>query len=133
MDDQKRSFSTIDEYIATFPSEIQERLNIMRETIRSCVPDETTEKISYQMPTFFLDGNLVHFAAFKNHIGFYPTPNGINEFAKELSIYESGKGSAQFPHDQPLPLDLIRKIVKFRVEENLKKAELKKRKKTQSK
>ena len=128
MEDQKKSFSTIDEYIATFPKEIQDRLNVIRETIKSCVPDETTEKISYQMPTFYLEGNLVHFAAYKNHIGFYPTPNGINEFADELAIYESGKGSAQFPNDQPLPLELIRKIVKFRVDENLRKAELKKKK-----
>ncbi|HKZ43744.1 MAG TPA: DUF1801 domain-containing protein [Anaerolineales bacterium] len=125
-----KNFSTVAEYIQSFPQEIQDKLEIIRETIRSCVPEGTTEKISYQMPTFYLEGNLVHFAAYKNHIGFYPTPNGIQAFENELSKYESGKGSAQFPLDKPLPLDLIKKIVKFRVEENLKKAEIKKNKKT---
>lgn len=118
-------YTTIDEYIALFPADIQKRLQELRETIRSCAPG-ATEKISYQMPTFFLDGNLIHFAAFKNHIGLYPTPNGIQAFNNELSIYESGKGSVQFPLDQPLPLELVKKIVKFRVEENTRKAELKK-------
>lgn len=124
MQNNKTTFSTIDEYIASFPDEIQKKLHDLRETIRSCAPG-ASEKISYQMPTFFLHGNLIHFAAYKNHIGLYPTPNGIQAFSKELSIYASGKGSVQFPLDKPLPLELVKKIVKFRVEENLKKAELK--------
>lgn len=112
--------NTIDEYIAAFPSEVQERLQAMRATIHAAAP-EATEKISYQMPTFYLHGNLVHFAAFKNHIGFYPVPSGIEAFREELSAYPQGKGSVQFPFDRPLPLDLVSRIVKFRVEENLKK------------
>ncbi len=103
----------IDKYIAAFPEEIQQRLNQIREVIRRAAPD-ATEKISYMMPTFYLNGNLVHFAAFKNHIGFYPAPSGIAAFKKELSLYKSAKGSAQFPHNQPLPLELVREIVKFR-------------------
>jgi uncharacterized protein YdhG (YjbR/CyaY superfamily) len=87
-------------------------------TIHEAAP-EAQEKISYQMPTFFLKGNLVHFAAFKEHIGFYPVPTGIEKFKKELSVYKQGKGSEQFPLDQPMPYDLITKIVKFRVKENL--------------
>jgi uncharacterized protein YdhG (YjbR/CyaY superfamily) len=94
----------------------------MRATIKETAP-EATEKISYQMPTFYLNGNLVHFAAFKSHIGFYPVPTGIEKFKKELSVYKTTKGAVQFPLDQPLPLDLVRKIVKFRVAENLRKAE----------
>jgi uncharacterized protein YdhG (YjbR/CyaY superfamily) len=100
----------------------------LRATIHSCAPD-ATEKISYQMPTFYLYGNLIHFAAYKNHIGIYPTPNGIEAFADELSKYEGGKGSKKFPLNEPLPLELVNRIVKFRVEENTKKAELKARKK----
>ena len=110
----------IDEYIANFPKEIQELLESVRKAIRAAAPD-AEEAISYQMPTFKLKGNLVHFAAFKHHIGFYPAPTGIEEFEQELSIYKGGKGSVQFPIDQPMPLDLISKIVKYRVEENLKK------------
>ena len=90
---------------------------------------EAEEKISYQMPTFFLKGNLVHFAAFKNHIGLYPTPSGTEAFKQEISIYQGAKGSIRFPIDEPMPLDLIRRIVKFRVAENLKKAEPKSGKK----
>ena len=111
----------IDEYIATFPAELQKRLRDLRSTIKAAAPN-AEEKISYGMPTFFLNGNLVHFAAFKTHIGFYPTPSGIEAFKKELSIYKGAKGSVQFPLDQPLPLKLIVKIVKFRVAENLKHA-----------
>ena len=107
----------IDDYIAEFPQDIQERLQLMRATIRQAAP-KATEAISYQMPTFKLDGNLVHFAAFKNHIGFYPVPTGIEAFKKELSVYKTAKGSVQFPHNQPLPLKLITRIVKFRVKEN---------------
>lgn len=107
----------IDEYIAQFPKEIKGRLEQMRETIRKAAP-EAEEAISYAMPTFKLNGNLVHFAGYKNHIGFYPTPDGIDAFKKEISKYEWAKGSVQFPHDQPLPLSLVTKIVKFRVAQN---------------
>jgi len=121
-------FSSIDEYIATFPKEIQMKLEVVRATIKAAAP-EAVEKISYQMPTFFLYGNLVHFAAFKNHIGLYPAPSGIEAFKHELSQYEGSKGAVRFPLDRPLPLELISKIVKYRVAENLKKAEIKSGKK----
>jgi len=117
-------FSSIDEYIATFPKEIQMKLEVVRATIKAAAP-EAVEKISYQMPTFFLYGNLVHFAAFKNHIGLYPAPSGIEAFKHELSQYEGSKGAVRFPLDKPLPLDLISRITKYRVAENLKKAESK--------
>jgi uncharacterized protein YdhG (YjbR/CyaY superfamily) len=87
------------------------------------------EKINYQMPTFTLEGNLVHFATYKKHIGFYPTPSGIEKFKKELSVYKGTKGSVQFPLDQPIPYDLVREIVTFRVQENLEKAEGKRKQK----
>lgn len=116
----KKQYTNIDEYIALFPQDIQKKLKQLRETIHAAAP-EATEKIAYQMPTFYLNGNLVHFAAFKNHIGFYPVPSGIEAFKKELSKYAQGKGSVQFPLDQPLPIQLIRKIVKFRLKENLNK------------
>jgi uncharacterized protein YdhG (YjbR/CyaY superfamily) len=119
---------TIDEYIDGFPPDIQVVLQKIRLTIHEAAP-EATEKISYQMPTFYLKGNLVHFAAFKEHIGFYPVPTGIEKFKKELSVYKQGKGSVQFPLDQPMPFDLITKIVKFRVKENLAAATAKERKK----
>lgn len=114
----------IDEYIAGFPNDIQVILKKIRITIRDAAPD-AEEAIKYQIPTFTLKGNLVHFAAFKNHIGFYPTPNGIEAFERELAPYESGKGSAKFPLDKPIPYDLISRIVKFRVEKSLEKAEAK--------
>jgi uncharacterized protein YdhG (YjbR/CyaY superfamily) len=119
---------TIDEYIAGFPTAVQEVLQKIRMTIHEAAP-EAEEKISYQMPTFFLKGNLVHFAAFKEHIGFYPVPTGIEKFKKELSVYKQGKGSVQFPLDQPMPYELITKIVKFRVKENLAAAAAKAKKK----
>ena len=119
---------TIDEYIAGFPDEVQEILQKIRKTIRTAAPD-AEETISYQMPTFTLKGNLVHFAAFKKHIGFYPTPTGIVEFKKELSAYEGAKGSVRFPLDKPIPFALISRIVKFRVKENLARAEAKGNKK----
>ena len=112
---------TIDEYINTFPVEVQAILQKMRETIHRAAP-EAVEAISYQIPTFKLKGNLVHFAAFKHHIGFYPTSSGIEAFKEELSSYKGAKGSVQFPYDKPIPYDLIRKIVKFRVRENLERA-----------
>ncbi len=117
--------TTIDQYIAQFPVEIQQKLQAVREAIRAAAP-EATEKISYQMPTFFLNGNLVHFAAFKHHIGFYPAPRGIEAFKDELSQYKGAKGSVQFPLDQPLPLDLIQRITRFRAAENMKQAGKKK-------
>jgi uncharacterized protein YdhG (YjbR/CyaY superfamily) len=114
-------FRSIDEYIAACPEEVQSILQELRAAIRASAP-QAEEKISYQMPTFFMNGNLVHFAAHKNHIGFYPTPSGILAFKQELSIYESAKGSVQFPLNQPIPLELVRRIVEFRVAENLEKA-----------
>jgi uncharacterized protein YdhG (YjbR/CyaY superfamily) len=113
--------TTIDEYIAGCPPDVQEILQKIRAIIRKAAPG-AEEAIKYQMPTFVLHGNLVHFAAFKNHIGFYPVPTGIEAFKRELAAYESGKGSVQFPLDQPIPYGLISKIVKFRVRENLAKA-----------
>lgn len=118
--------NSIDEYIGTFPQEIQTLLEQVRATIRQAAP-EAEEAIKYAMPTFVLNGNLVHFAAFKNHIGFYPVPSGIEAFKKELSVYKGAKGSVQFPLNQPMPLELISKIVKFRMNENLLKAITKKR------
>jgi len=114
-------YTTIDEYIQTFPTETQKRLRAIRKLISKLAPG-ATEKISYQMPTFYLNGNLIHFAAFAHHIGLYPTPSGVEEFKRELSKYKQGKGSVQFPLDEPLPLDLIGRIVKFRVEKNTRKA-----------
>jgi len=119
----KRSdFKNIDEYISTFPKGMQELLQAFRQTVKKAAPG-TQETISYQMPTFKLNGkNLVHFAAFKNHIGFYPVPSGIEAFKKELSPYKQEKGSVQFPLNKPLPLQLIIQIVEFRVKENLGKS-----------
>jgi uncharacterized protein YdhG (YjbR/CyaY superfamily) len=111
-------YSNIDEYIASFPEETQNLLEQVRTTIKKAAPD-AGETISYGIPTFTLSGNLVHFADFTNHIGFYPTPSGIETFKKELSAYEGAKGSVKFPIDKPLPLELICKIVKFRVKEKL--------------
>ncbi|NMB59705.1 MAG: hypothetical protein GYA12_11075 [Chloroflexi bacterium] len=120
MDNTRPAFSTIDEYIAGFPAEIQEKLREMRRVIHETAP-EATEKISYQMPTFFLNGNLVHFAAFKNHIGFYPAPTGLDAFKDDIAQYPHSKGAVQFPFDRPIPFDLVKRIVVFRREENLKK------------
>jgi uncharacterized protein YdhG (YjbR/CyaY superfamily) len=117
MESSKVGFTSIDEYIATFPEETQKRLRELRARITATAP-AASEKISYQMPTFFLNGNLVYFAAYKNHIGFYPGANVIRTFKSELKNYKTAKGTVQFPIDQPLPLELINKIVKFRVEEN---------------
>jgi uncharacterized protein YdhG (YjbR/CyaY superfamily) len=115
---------SIEEYIAGFPQPVQEILEKIRLTIRKAAPD-AEETIKYQMPTFTQRGNLVHFAAFKRHIGFYPVPTGIEAFKKELSVYEGGKGSVKFPLDKPIPYNLISRIVKFRVKENLARAEAK--------
>ena len=127
MDNNMQGITSIDAYIATFPKEIQRKLQKLREVIRAAAP-EATEKISYQMPTFYLNGNLVHFAAFKHHIGFYPTPSGTEHFQKELSAYKTSKGTVQFPLDQPIPFDLVIKMVNFRVAENNQKASKKARK-----
>lgn len=126
--ENKLSYQTIDEYISLFPPNVQEILSNIRKVIQEEVPN-ATEKISYQMPTFVLYGNLVHFAAHTNHIGFYPTPSGIEAFQKELSIYKGAKGSVQFPLDKPIPYDLIREILKFRVKESTEIYQNKKMKK----
>lgn len=128
MKESKVAYESIDAYIFAFPPEIQEILQAVRKVIRESAPD-AKEKISYQMPTFELHGNLVHFAAFKNHIGFYPTPSGIEEFTEELKDYHTSKGAIQFPLHKPLPYELISKIVKYRVASNLEKAAKKKQKK----
>ena len=117
----RAEFTTIDEYIAMFPAETQSLLAELRATIRTSAP-EAQEKISYQMPTFAQAGNLVHFAAHKEHIGFYPAPSAIEAFRAELAPFESSKGAVRFPIDRPLPLDLIRRIVAYRVAENLAEA-----------
>lgn len=114
----------IDEYIAGFPNDVQEILEKIRRTIRKAAP-EAEEAISYQIPTFTLNGNLVHFAGFKNHIGLYPAPRGNATFKDELSAYEGGKGTVRFPLDKPIPYSLITKIVKFRVKESLERAKAK--------
>jgi uncharacterized protein YdhG (YjbR/CyaY superfamily) len=113
---------SIDQYIAEFPPGTQKLLQEVRTVIRAAAPD-AIETISYAIPTFDLNGkHLVHFAGFKKHIGFYPVPSAMEAFEEELKPYKSGKGSAQFPLDQPLPKDLIRRIVEFRVGENIGKA-----------
>jgi uncharacterized protein YdhG (YjbR/CyaY superfamily) len=126
MQDTQNAITSIDAYIAGFPPDIQERLRALRATIHAAAP-EAEERIAYQMPTFALHGNLVHFAAFKNHIGFYPTPSGIEAFAEDLARYPASKGAIRFPLDEPLPLDLVRRIVEHRVAENRSKAESKRK------
>lgn len=121
MESKPKSPATIDEYIAGFPPDAQAILQKIRAIVREAAP-EATEAIKYAMPTFVLNGNLVHFAAFKHHIGFYPVPSGIEKFKKELSAYKGAKGSVQFPLDEPMPYALIEKIVKFRVKENKAKS-----------
>jgi uncharacterized protein YdhG (YjbR/CyaY superfamily) len=115
-----KNAETIDDYIAGFPSNVRTRLKAMRTTIRKHAP-QAEERISYRMPTFCLHGNLVHFAAFEHHVGFYPGPTGIAEFRDALEPYKHAKGSVQFPHDEPLPLKLVAAIVEFRVAENERK------------
>ncbi|OEH86981.1 hypothetical protein BHU72_01620 [Desulfuribacillus stibiiarsenatis] len=125
MEKDKHVPQNIDEYIALFPEDVQSSLTAIRELIKSEAP-EAIEAMSYQMPTFKLNGNLVHFAAFKNHIGFYPTPSGIDQFVDELGEYEWAKGSVKFPLSRPIPFELIRKIVQYRMKENLEKKQAKK-------
>ncbi len=122
---QQIQASNIDEYISVFPVPIREKLEQLRAAIIKAAP-AAEEKMSYSIPTFFLNGNLVHFAAYKNHIGFYPAPSGIRAFSKELKEYVTSKGAIQFPLTKALPLALVGKIVKFRVKENLEKIKAKK-------
>ena len=122
MEGNKVTSKSIDENIFRFSLDVQGILEMLRKVIKESAPD-AEEKISYQMPTFVLHGNLVHFAAYKNHIGFYPTPSGIDAFKDELSEFKGAKGSVQFPIEKPIPYELISKIVKFRVAENIKKSE----------
>lgn len=112
-----KSSVTVEEYISDFPVEIQKRLNTIRKAVSDAAPD-ITEKISYGMPSFFRNGILLYFAAYKNHIGFYPLPAAIRTFKSELTQFKLSKGTIQFPNDQPLPLELIKKIIAFRIEEN---------------
>lgn len=128
MEGSKTSYESIDAYIAHFPPEAQAILRTLREVIKESAPD-AKEKISYQMPTFEHYGNLVHFAAFKNHIGFYPGASGIEAFKHELTSYKWAKGSVQFPIGKPLPYELIRRIVQYRVADNRERAERKAKKK----
>ena len=122
----------IDEYIAGFPGEVQSVMQELRSAIKKAAP-KAQETISYQMPTFTLEGNLVHFAGHKNHIGFYPAPSGIDYVSKKLSGFELSKGTIRFPLDRPIPFDLIKRIVQLRVTENLEKAAAKKALKQASK
>lgn len=117
-------FRDIDHYISTYPENVQGILKKMRETIHKAAP-KAEEAIKYGLPTFVLNGNLVHFGGFKNHIGFYPAPSGIKEFAKELSAYDGSKGTIRFALDKPIPYPLISKIVKYRAAVNLEKAKAK--------
>lgn len=118
MDEKKTQYTTIDEYIALFPDDIQVRLQTLRRTIHLAAP-QATEKISWQMPTFYLYGNLVHFAMGKHHVGFYPGASGVEHFLGELTGYKTSKGAIQFPLSRPIPYELVARIVRFRVEENL--------------
>ena len=119
---ERPSATSVDEYIAGFPPETRKVLEEMRALIKSTAPEEATETISYAIPTFDLNGkHLVHFAGFAHHVGFYPIPSGMEAFKEELARYKTGKGSVQLPLDEPLPVDLIRRIVAFRVEENTRK------------
>lgn len=119
-----KTAASIDEYIAGFPEEVQKILEQVRATIKEAAP-EAQETIKYAIPTFTFRGNLVHFAAFKNHVGFYPAPTGMEAFKQDFSGLKTGKGSVQFPLDKPMPLALITKIVKWRVKEHLEKAQKK--------
>jgi uncharacterized protein YdhG (YjbR/CyaY superfamily) len=128
MKPDKKTTESIDAYINLYPEEVQVILNKIRATIQKAAP-EAEETIKYGIPTFTLNGNLVHFGAFKNHIGFYPAPSGMQAFKNELAVYEKGKGSIQFPLSQPIPYKLVEDIVQFRVNANLGKATQKIKKK----
>lgn len=127
MSTEKQTAQTIDEYIAGYPPEVQKRLEAIRAAVREIAP-EAQETIKYGIPTFVMHGNLVHFGAFKHHIGFYPTPAGLEQFDEQLRQYKRSKGTVQFPLDQPLPLDLVRRITAYRVKENQDKAAANKKK-----
>lgn len=127
MDSLKATITTIDEYIVGFPEGVQQKLNQLRAVIKAHAP-EAIERISYQMPTFSQNGNLVHFAVHKKHIGFYPAPSGVEKFSKDLSAYEGSKGAVRFPLDKPIPYELVGRIVEFRVKENQVKADAKQKK-----
>lgn len=118
-----KTYTNIDEYISSFPKEVQSILQKVRTTIQQAAPD-AVEAIAYGIPTFKLNGNLVHFGGYKAHIGFYPAPRGIEAFKKELAPYEGGKGTIKFPLSEPIPYDLITKVVKFRVQDTLKKKKI---------
>lgn len=124
MNKSKKSITTIDEYIEAFPADVQESLEQIRQTIKKSAP-KAEEVISYKMPAFKLYGILVYFAAFKDHISFFPTSSPIRVFAREIASYKTSKGTIQFPLDKPIPLAVVRKIVKFRVKENVEKAKKK--------
>ncbi len=128
MNPSKPAPKTVDEYLYDFPEAVQYLLEELRETIKQAAP-EAVETISYQMPAYLQHGKLVYFAAYKNHIGFYPTPSGVAAFKDELAAFNCAKGTVQFPIDKPLPHDLIARIVTFRVKENLEKAAVKAEKK----
>lgn len=117
---KEAAVQSIDAYIAGFPKEIQQKLEEIRTAVRTAAP-KAEETIKYAMPTFTLNGNLVHFAAYKGHIGFYPVPRSVEEFKKALSTYDGNKSTMKIPLDQPIPITLIKKIVKYRVKKNLKK------------
>lgn len=123
----ENNINTIDAYIAQYPPQLQEKLLSLKNAIEQSAPD-AQQKISYQMPTYALHGNLVHFAVQTKHIGFYPGPSGIEAYAHKLKDYKTSKGAVQFPLDKPLPLELIKEIVAFRVAENVRNAQNKKRK-----
>jgi uncharacterized protein YdhG (YjbR/CyaY superfamily) len=123
---ENKAYISIDDYIAGFPIEIQKKLQELRAVIKAAAP-EAEEKISYQMPAFAQNGILVYFAAHKNHIGFYPTSSGIEKFKDELSAYENSKGAIRFPIDEPIPYELVKKIVAFRLQENLNKVKIPKK------
>ena len=126
MEKAKVALETVDQYIAAFPTDVKKRMQQLRKTIKAAAP-KADEMISYQMPGYKYFGMLVYFAAYKNHIGFYPGAGGVLEFYKKLSSFKSAKGSVQFPHDRPIPYDMISKIVKFRVKQNEEKISLKKK------
>jgi uncharacterized protein YdhG (YjbR/CyaY superfamily) len=123
----RKAARDIDEYIAGFPADVQKILQTIRSTIRKAAPD-AEKAIKYQIPAFTLKGTLIHFAAYKNHIGLYPAPRGVQKFKAELSGYEGGKGTVRFPLDQPIPFALITRIVKFRAQKNLERAKSRKNK-----
>jgi uncharacterized protein YdhG (YjbR/CyaY superfamily) len=120
MQKERKGFRSIDEYIRSFPVDVRKKLTELRKVIQAQAP-QAQEKISYQIPTFYLMGNLVHFAAYSKHIGFYPTSSGIRAFRNKLTKYKHSRGAVQFPLEEPLPMNLIRRMVKFRVRENTKK------------